>query len=223
MAEYSGTNSTVVIWDLPLRLFHWALPLLLLVSWGSAEQGVMEVHEWSGYTLLALLLFRLLWGLFGSSTARFSSFVRGPAAVRAYLQASRSGSVQPQLGHNPLGGWMVLILLGMLGLQVTSGLFASDDEGFGGPLTGLVSYSMREGVNSLHEAGFNVLIGLVIVHVLAVLFYMYVRRDNILRPMLSGCRDVHATPAQPPRLASNWLALLLFLLAWLPVYLLVSP
>lgn len=223
MAERSEANLNIVVWDLPLRLFHWSLPLLLLLSWISAEAEVMAVHEWSGYTLLALLLFRLLWGLFGSSTARFSGFVRGPAAVRAYLQASRSGSGQPQLGHNPLGGWMVLALIGMLGLQVASGLFASDDEGFSGPLAGLLSYSLQEIMTELHEAGFNLLIGLVVLHVAAVLFYVFVRRDNILRPMLSGRRDVHFTPAHPPRLASNWLALLLFLLAWLPVYLLVSP
>ena len=125
------------IWDLPTRLFHWLLVALIAFSWWSAEYGETDLHIWSGTAVLSLLIFRVLWGLFGSSTARFSSFLRGPKAVIGYVKGAADWN---RAGHSPLGGLSVLALLGLTGIQVVLGLFAADEDGFyEGPLAHFVS------------------------------------------------------------------------------------
>lgn len=172
------------VWDLPTRAFHWLLVILMAVSWFSAEERRMDIHLISGLTVLGLVVFRLLWGLFGSSTARFASFVRGPGAVLAYL---RGHGAEKRAGHNPLGALSVVALLGLLAVQVGSGLFASDTDGLDyGPLNFLVSYDMADILTDIHETSFDLLLALVALHVAAVLFYLFVRRRNLLRPMVTG-------------------------------------
>jgi cytochrome b len=139
--EGPGETVTVRVWDLPIRVIHWALVGLIGFSWYSAAAGQMEWHRWSGYGVTALIVFRLIWGFAGSSTARFASFVRGPAAVGAAL--AKLGERRPAsgIGHNPLGGWSVLALLLVLATQVISGLFAVDIDGLeSGPLSDRVSF-----------------------------------------------------------------------------------
>src|SRR5215212_6537040 len=157
------------VWDLPIRLFHWVLVALLGFSWWSAENHETELHIWSGIAILTLLLFRLLWGLFGSYTARFANFVRGPAVVRDYL---RDNSSWRFAGHSPLGALSVIALLGAVAVQVGLGLISVDEDGLNeGPLAQLVSLDVSEAARDLHEDFFNILLALIAVHIAAIVIY----------------------------------------------------
>jgi cytochrome b len=185
----SAAPATARIWDPTIRLFHWLLVALLAFSWWSGEQHDMERHRLSGYAILTLLVFRLFWGFAGPRTARFASFVRGPRAVFAYVRELGSRKGHAADGHNPLGGWSVVALLAAIALMVGAGLFASDVDGIeSGPLATYVSFEQSEAAADLHEAVFNVLLALTAVHVLAVLFYLVWKRQNLVRPMLTGRR-----------------------------------
>jgi cytochrome b len=171
------------VWDLPVRLFHWSVVALVALSWWTAENGFDRVHFWSGYALLFLLVFRILWGFAGSSTARFTAFVKGPAAVAAYLRSGR----HDEAGHSPLGGLSVLAMLLALLVQIASGLVQIDDDDFvEGPLSGLVSYDAALLAHDVHEASFNVLLGLIALHLLAILYYRLVRGRSLVPPMVTG-------------------------------------
>lgn len=172
------------VWDLPTRAFHWLLVVLVAFSWWSAENREMEWHLLSGLAMLALLVFRLLWGLFGGSTARFAAFARSPSAVLAYLRGD-GGPTRP--GHNPLGGYSVIAMLALLTLQVVTGLFATDVDGLeSGPLSFLVSFGQGRAAAEVHEIAFNALMALIALHVVTVLFYLVVRKRNLVRPMVTG-------------------------------------
>ncbi|MFD1613204.1 cytochrome b/b6 domain-containing protein [Sphingomonas tabacisoli] len=174
----------LIAWDLPTRLFHWSLVGLLAFSWWSAENHALEWHLWSGLTVLGLLTFRLLWGLFGSDTARFSHFVKGPRAVVRYL---RGAERNPSVGHNPLGGWSVIALLLVLLMQVSTGLVAVDVDGIdSGPLSYLLDFDQSRVAAEIHEWSFNILLGLSALHVAAILFYVAAKRRNLLWPMITG-------------------------------------
>ena len=194
-------TATVRVWDLPTRLFHWSLVLLVAFSGITGEFGddfganVLDWHARSGYAIIALLFFRLLWGFVGGTHARFRSFVRGPRAVLAYLRELRAGKSEPHLGHNPAGGWSVLLMLACLALQVGTGLFLSDDDlGFTGPLANHVSDRMSDRLHALHEANFVVLMGLVALHLSAVVFHLWVKKENLVRAMVSGNKPIAAPP-----------------------------
>ena len=192
----------VAIWDLPTRLFHWLLVGLIGLSWWSAEYHFDDIHIWSGIAVLSLLIFRILWGFFGSSTARFASFVNGPKAVFGYLQGTWRG-----IGHNPLGALSVIALLGMVGIQVGLGLFASDEDGImQGPLARLIGFDAQETVTELHEDLFNVLLALAALHVAAILFYR-LRGKNLVTPMITGRADVDSG-VEPMKPGKWWAALL---------------
>lgn len=203
MTVPSGTQGTEVrLWDLPVRLVHWAFVLLLPALWLSAENGRLDIHMILGLIMLGLVAFRLIWGFAGSSTARFSAFLRGPQAVRAYLGDKTQGA--PVVGHNPLGGWSVLALLGLLALQVSLGLFAQDTDGVAsGPLNHLVSWDVAEAVTETHEVVFNLLLALIALHVAAIVYYRVFKGDDLLRPMLTGRRS-YAGAVDLPRIASGW-------------------
>jgi cytochrome b len=192
----------VAIWDLPTRLFHWLLVGLIGLSWWSAEYHFDDIHIWSGIAVLSLLIFRILWGFFGSSTARFASFVKGPKAVFGYLQGTWRG-----IGHNPLGALSVIALLGIVGIQVGLGLFASDEDGImQGPLARLNGFDAQETVTELHEDLFNVLLALAALHVAAILFYK-LRGKNLVTPMITGRADVDSG-VEPMKPGKWWAALL---------------
>jgi cytochrome b len=185
--------SAVRVWDLPTRLVHWSFVVGVVFSWWTAETGRLEWHRWSGYTLLGMVLFRLYWGFFGSSTARFSQFVRGPRAIAGYLR----GTWTRAPGHNPLGALSVLGLLGLLLLQIVLGLFAVDVDGIeSGPLSLYVSFETGRRCAEWHEWVFNALMVLILVHIVAVLYYLAIRRQNLVGAMVTG-RRVFDTPMAP--------------------------
>ena len=184
------------VWDLPVRLFHWSIILLIGLSWWSAEYSADRVHFSSGYALLFLLLFRILWGFAGSSTARFASFVRGPGAVLAYLREGRSR----EPGHSPLGGLSVVAMLLALTVQVATGLIQIDEDDFSeGPLSGQVSYDVAVLAHDVHAASFNVLLGLIALHLLAIAYYLFVRKRSLIWPMVTGQGELPegASPMRP--------------------------
>jgi cytochrome b len=220
----SSAPTSHPVWDLPVRLFHWALVALILVSFVTAQIGgnAMQWHEWSGLSVLALLLFRLLWGLVGSTYARFGSFVRGPRAALAYARALLRGEVPFFPGHNPLGGWMIVLLLASLLLQAGTGLFANDDVMIEGPFAQYVTKETSDLLTRVHHFNFNVLATLVALHVAAALFYLFARRENLILPMLTGRKPI--PPDQrvaAPRGGPLWLAAALFTACVAAVYLAV--
>ncbi|EEG08369.1 cytochrome b/b6 domain-containing protein [Pseudogulbenkiania ferrooxidans] len=200
----NGVTQRVLVWDLPLRLFHWGMAGLFGAMWFTGKQGGdwLHYHQLAGFTLATLLLFRLVWGVFGSETARFGRFVAGPRTVVRYLRGELSEAEQP--GHNPLGGWMVLALLCTLSLQVLSGLFAADVDSYlyDGPLAARVAGEVAERITAWHKASFDALLVLVSLHLLAILVYRVVKRKNLVLPMITGykaidgqVRSLHFAPA----------------------------
>nr|WP_184043158.1 cytochrome b/b6 domain-containing protein [Roseospira visakhapatnamensis] len=205
----------VKVWDLPTRLFHWVLVLVIAVAWLSGDQGNFTVHFIAGQVALGLLLFRLIWGFVGSDTARFKAFVPTPARLRDYVRAAGAGRSHLIVGHNPIGAAMVFALLAVLGLQVLTGLFASENTWafVSGPLARFIGTDLSETLTGFHKDWlFNILLGLIALHVLAAFFHLFVKKDNLIRPMVTGTKDY---PAQEigsvPRLASIWVALVLAL------------
>ena len=197
-------TTRVAIWDLPTRLFHWLLVALIALSWWSAEYHYDDLHVWFGIAVLTLLIFRILWGFFGSSTARFASFVRGSKAIFGYLQGTWRG-----IGHNPLGALSVIALLALVAVQVGLGLFASDEDGLvQGPLAYLIGFDAQEAVTELHDDLFDVLLALVALHVAAIIFYR-LRGKDLLKPMITGSDDVE--PGVEPMRPGKWWAAVLSL------------
>lgn len=203
------------VWDLPTRLFHWLLVILLGLSWWSAENGEMEWHYRSGLAICGLVLFRILWGFLGSSTSRFSDFLSGPGAVIRYLKGGHSSTP----GHNPLGGWSVVAMLAVLVAQVTLGLFAVDVDGIeSGPLSHMVSFDAGRRAADWHETVFTILQVLVAIHVLAILFYTFVKRQQLVGPMVSGSRAGSAGSGGEARRAPLWRFVLAAVLAALATW-----
>lgn len=184
---------TVRVWDLPTRLFHWTLALCVvgLVVTGNLGGNWMNWHQWLGYAVFTLLLFRLVWGFVGGRWSRFGSFLFGPASLMAYLRGQQRP--EHQVGHNPLGALAVFALLGVLLAQVGSGLFADDEIAFAGPLVALVSGEWVGRATSYHkELGKLILLGLVALHLLAIAYYRVVRKARLVGPMISGDKAVDA-------------------------------
>lgn len=213
----------VKVWDLPTRVFHWVLVLLFAVLWISGTVGGVDVplpggktlmntdlHMVLGQVVLSLVLYRVLWGLFGSSTARFSSFVRGPGAVFAYLKAVRSGQHPLFAGHNPAGALMIIGMLTVLLLQAGTGLFANDDILSEGPLAAAVGKDLSDSLTGVHGLIADALIALVVIHVSAVVIYR-LKGENLVKPMITGYKDRGSLPPgeSAPRMVSPLLALVL--------------
>jgi len=193
---------TQPVWDLPVRLVHWTIAGLVAFSWWSVHNHHTDWHIWSGCAILTLLIFRLLWGFVGSSTARFSSFVRGPTAVLAYLRGGWRG-----IGHTPLGALSILALFGAVAIQAGLGLFSEDEDGiYTGPLSGLVNINTSDTARDIHELWFDVVVGLIVMHVAAIIFYR-LRGRKLTLSMITG-RAALGPGVQPMRPGKWWAALI---------------
>ncbi len=184
------------VWDLPVRLFHWALLLLFsfqLVT-GAIGGEMMAAHMYSGYGVLGLVAFRVYWGFAGSATARFRNFVKGPAATLRFIPRLFSRQPLDYTGHNPVGGWMVVAMLASFALQAGTGLFANDGVATEGPLASLVSLDASNRLAQVHRWNVNVLMVLAGLHVLAVLYHWLVRGESLIGTMLTGVRRVSTQP-----------------------------
>ena len=198
----------VYVWDLPIRLVHWLLVALLCFSWWTATESQMQLHRFSGYAIFTLVLFRIYWGFVGSVTARFARFVRGPAAIISYSRSIFQRSSISVTGHNPLGGWNVVILLTFLLSQVLLGLFAVDVDGIeSGPLSYLVSFEAGRAAAKLHERVFHLLEVLIALHLAAILFYRFYKQQNLTAAMIVGTKRLPLSEAAAGgRLTYSWRA-----------------
>ena len=179
------------LWDLPTRLFHWLLVLCVCGSFVSAKIGgnAMVWHGRFGLVVVGLLAFRLVWGFVGSTYARFTHFVRGPATILAYLRGQWHGA-----GHNPLGALSVLAMLGTLLLLVATGLFANDDIAFEGPLYALIGKELSDRLVGIHRLVEPLIILLVVTHIAAIIYYVRFRKERLVMPMIRGWK---AGPGEP--------------------------
>ncbi|HVZ08581.1 cytochrome b/b6 domain-containing protein [Rhodopila sp.] len=196
----------ITVWDLPTRLFHWILVVLIGLAWWTERSNHMDWHMLVGYAVLALLIFRVIWGFVGSDTARFSGFVRSPLAALRHLSRLARREPDTEVGHNAAGGWMVLLMLALIGVQAGTGLFANDDIMTEGPLMHLVGKDRSDWLTHIHGLNFTLIQAVVVLHVLAILVYLVLKRQNLLRPMITGTKAMPAGMA-PPRLRSPLLAL----------------
>ncbi|MBC3874000.1 cytochrome b/b6 domain-containing protein [Undibacterium sp. LX15W] len=180
------------LWDLPIRIFHWTLVIAVLVAVVSAKLGGewMTLHGKAGFAILGLLSFRLAWGFAGSKYARFAQFFPTPSKLRRYLQGSWKAR-----GHNPLGAISVFALLGLLALQAGGGLLTDDEISFTGPLAHLIDTELAVRLTGLHHQLSNIVLGLVALHIVAIIFYRVVKRKNLLTPMITGVEQVPAESA----------------------------
>ncbi len=217
----SAQTTRIRIWDRPVRLFHWTLILLVALSFASAKSGAWGLHYVSGYAILTLVLFRVLWGFFGSENARFAHFLKSPMAALRQVARFPQREADRETGHNPAGGWMVVVLLSLLLAQGLTGLFANHDPGFSysqhGPLALKVGEATQESLSAWHLAGQRYLIFAIALHVLAIMLYKLVKGHELVMPMLTG-EKLLPEGAKAPRLASGRLALGLVVLAGAAVF-----
>lgn len=204
----------VKVWDLATRLFHWSLVLLIIAAWLTIENRMIDAHEIIGHTLFALIIFRIIWGIIGSTTARFSHFITHPIKSLTYLKDSLKLKSPHSTGHNPAGGWMVLGFLVFIGFQVISGMYANDDLGFSGALSDSVSKAMSDTMTQLHALNFNIIVALIWLHLVAVFFYVLVKNENLIRAMFSGTKPANQVdPEDKLSFAPLYKAAIIFVLA----------
>ena len=212
--SHASDQSAVRVWDLPTRIFHWTLAITVVGSVISAKVGgnAMVWHFRLGVLVLALVAFRVLWGLVGGRWSRFASFIYAPGTVLRYLRGQARPGEYLDVGHNPLGSFSVFALLGLLALQVATGLVADDEIANVGPLNRFAGAGLVSRATSWHkDYGQWLLIALVLLHVAAIVFYLVRKRHNLVRPMLSGDKLLPAgTPASADGRAQRMLAAVLF-------------
>ncbi len=195
--EPAPARSTVPAWDLPTRLFHWLLVLLVFCAWasrryaGAVGDDTLIWHRWNGYAVLVLLVFRLIWGFVGSSTSRFGAFIDWPWRAFGYLRDLLAGRPRHYLGHNPLGSWMIVALLAAVSIQALLSLYLMDDDGnLAGPLQRTVSDDWAMTFGHWHVRWFNVILALVAIHIVANSAYAIFSRDPLIRAMVTGRKPV---------------------------------
>lgn len=197
MSEENEPLVEVPMWDLPVRLFHWAFVAFFAISWVSGQVGDRDLHYQSGMVLLGLVVFRLLWGLVGSPTARFAHFLRRPGAALRYLRHA-FGQRLPSysFGHNPAGGMMVAALILLVGVQAVSGMSSTDDILFEGPLYGRWPDWLGPILEKVHKPLAIVLLALALLHILVIAAYRWLKRENLVRAMIVGRARLPRSVAQ---------------------------
>jgi len=213
----------VLVWDLPTRLCHWLMVIAISYAWFAVEiLEDMQQHFWAGYSMLTLLIFRAAWGFVGSRYARFRNFFFSLSEVAAYSKTLPKKVTTKQkhyLGHNPVGSLSALIMLLVLIFQAATGLF-SNDEYYFGPLSGLVSRGWSAELTELHHLNFNLVKAFIGLHIAAIVFYWFYKKDNLTAAMITGKKNAPTNSTDntheiKPRL---WLAALILLLSAVLVY-----
>jgi cytochrome b len=211
----------VLVWDIPIRVFHWLIVALVVAAYATWRLNWMVLHGWVGNATLALLLFRLLWGFFGGETARFSRFLTSPRMAVQHLKTVFRREPDSQVGHNPAGGWMVLLLLVLLLAETLTGVYVANDIADEGPMTEMVPAWAANAIASSHAIVWDVLLAAIVLHVLAIAVFAAIKGQNLLRPMITGTKVLPAsTPA--PRAGSAARAGLLLLGCAVAIALLVN-
>ena len=205
----SESERPVRVWDVPVRLFHWLLVALVAAAYATWRLDWMVWHGWIGDIVLALVLFRLLWGFLGSETARFSHFLASPRAVLAHVKFALLREPDRQIGHNPAGGWMVLLLLLLVLAETLTGIYVANDIADVGPWTGIVPAAAANAIDSSHWILWKLLLAAITVHVLAIAGYAVVKGQNLVLPIITGTKVLPKSTIRP-RMASPMLAAVLF-------------
>ncbi len=222
--KFSPEMREIKVWDLGVRFFHWALVILVITSFVTAKIGgnAITYHSWSGFAILTLLIFRILWGVVGGTQARFTSFIRGPAACIAYLRImfSRERHVATP-GHNALGALSVLAMLAALLFQAVSGLFVNDDIAFEGPLYKWAGKELSDQLMGWHKFNEKIIIALIMLHLASIAFYFFYHKDNLVKPMFTGVKGVTGAVAES-KFGNPLLALVLVAACGLGVYFLIN-
>ena len=225
--KHNGENTenpirSVLVWDLPTRLFHWLLVIFVIISFvtGNIGGNAMQYHEWGGFAIMVLLLFRLVWGFVGSRESRFATIIYGPSAVISYATTLLRRNSVHHLGHNPMGGWSIIALLFTLLVQAVTGLFANDDILTEGPLFDWVNKATSDWFTKIHKLNQQVIIALVGLHIAAVLFYFFYKRQNLVLPMITDVKPWQNAEVESA-CGRTWLAALIAGLYALAVYLVV--
>lgn len=204
----SGSSRAVLVWDAPTRLFHWLVAVLVAAAYATWRLNWMVWHGWVGEALLALLLFRLLWGFFGSETARFSRFLTSPRTALQHVRYALLREPDRQVGHNPAGGWVVVVLLALLLAETLTGLYVANDIADEGSLTEIVPAPVANAISAAHAILWDVLLALIAFHVLAIAAYAVAKGQNLLLPMITGTKVLPAS-VRAPRMGSYALAAVL--------------
>lgn len=196
-----------LVWDLPTRLFHWLLVATIIALYITAKRGDMPLHFKFGEFMIGLLIFRIIWGLIGPRHARFVNFIRGPGSILAYLRGTLHS-----VGHNPLGAGMVVLMLLLLVVQVTTGLFSTDDIAYVGPYNASVSHLLGKQLTSIHHKNFNLILAAVVLHLCAITFYTFVKKERLVPAMIHGGKAAEQVPAHEA-IASSQLVKALIVIA----------
>lgn len=209
------------IWDAPTRIYHWLMVALIVLQFGTAKFGWLDMqwHFYFGYALLTLMLFRISWGFFGSSNVRFAELMQGPRRLVSYLRNWRSQNVSALAGHNPVGGWSSIFLILVVLLQALTGLATSDDIEWYGPLCHRLPDGWSDWAEWLHHRLQILMLALIALHILAIALYWFVKRENLLAAMWHGRR---LFDGEAPRWVSGWRALVLFVFSALLVFALIA-
>ena len=175
-----------LIWDLPLRIFHWSFAITILASWYTSEQDgeMVELHMQLGFVALALIAFRILWGVIGPKHARFSQFIPSPKTLISYLHPAKENKKAP--GHNPLGALMVVMMIVLISLQAISGLFINDDIFSSGPYYGSIGNDLEKVMAFIHHNTFDFMIAAIALHIGAITYYWRIKKQNLVLPMITG-------------------------------------
>ncbi|MGH8141787.1 MAG: cytochrome b/b6 domain-containing protein [Steroidobacteraceae bacterium] len=216
-----GSERRVLVWDAATRLFHWTVVALVVAAYVTWRLNWMDWHVRLGDAALAAVLFRILWGFFGSDTTRFARFVTGPRAALLHLAHALRREPDRQAGHNPAGGWMVLLLVLLLLAETLTGLYVNNEVANQGPLSALAPASVADAIDALHGILWNVLLAAAALHVLAVAGYGLVKRQDLLTPMFTGRKRLPAS-VPVPRIAGPIRALIVLASSALLVTLLAT-
>ena len=187
------TTKQYLIWDLPLRLFHWLFAMAIVGAWYTSDQDndLIEYHMLLGYFILGLVIFRVVWGFIGTKHARFSSFIPSFSRLINYIKHFNDSELKPSVGHNPLGSLMVVVMIALVLLQAISGLFMNDEIFSSGPYYGSVSDEVDKVMSILHHNIFDYLIAAIVAHLLAIAFYYKVKKNNLVSPMITGKKSAN--------------------------------
>ena len=185
-----------LVWDLPLRLFHWLFVLSIVASYVTAKLGVeyRQYHFYLGYWMMGLLLFRIIWGFIGPKHARFSTFLVGPSSVVEYAKDLFNPNSHAHVGHNPVGGLMVILMLLLVVIQATTGLFTTDAVIWTGPYYPAVKESTSSFLSTVHDVNFNIIIGAVVLHLAAITYYHWYKKQNLVSAMFTGYKPAEHVP-----------------------------
>ncbi|WP_353571643.1 cytochrome b/b6 domain-containing protein [Candidatus Albibeggiatoa sp. nov. BB20] len=217
----------IFVWDIPIRIFHWAIVLLIGLQWWSSYHfdNYALIHQIGGYCILVLVLFRILWGFFGSYHSRFEDFVYPVYRISHYASVMIQLKPPAYVGHNPLGGLSIILLLLCLLVQVVTGLFLTNNNiGIQGALSAWSSAEVSQKMAMVHKINFDILLTLAIIHILAVLFYLIVKRENLVKPMFLGYKELPLSKQELDNIqpfVSVWRAVILLFLSIIGVGLLL--